>query len=274
MILKMVSWNINRLLQPWEDLGDMDCDVALLQEAGYPPSDVSPGIEAGPGPWKTPGEDGWRLWRTAVVKLSDRVTVEWLEGKSLLDATATEWAVSRPHTLSVARITAPGLEPIVVASMYALWTGLRAKVFERSGGITADAAAHRLISDLSVFMDRQRGHRILAAGDLNVLYGYGDYGDAYWAGRYETVFARMEACGLRFVGPQAPHGHQADPWPEELPFDSKNVPTYRQHGSSATRQLDFVFASADLADSVSVRALNHPDEWGPSDHCRVEITVS
>ena len=38
----------------------------------------------------------------------------------------------------------------------------------------------------------------------------------------------MEALGLAFVGPEAPTGgHQANPWPEELPKEARNVPTYR-----------------------------------------------
>jgi hypothetical protein len=40
---------------------------------------------------------------------------------------------------------------------------------------------------------------------------------------------------------------------------------------TATRQLDFVFASQDLADRITVTALNEPERWGPSDHCRLEI---
>ena len=91
------------------------------------------------------------------------------------------------------------------------------------------------------------------------------------------MFDRAEAMGLRFVGPQAPYGRQANPWPAELPEGSRNVPTYhtRQQGSmGATRQLDFVFASHALADRLSVRALNTgPDEWGLSDHCRVAIEL-
>ena len=81
---------------------------------------------------------------------------------------------------------------------------------------------------------------------------------------------------LPFVGPQAPNGRQAKPWPDELPLDSKNVPTYHSEKdpATATRQLDFVFASKGMADSVFVRALNEPEGWGPSDHCRLEITVS
>ena len=37
---------------------------------------------------------------------------------------------------------------------------------------------------------------------------------------------------------------------------------------------DFVFASEGMADSIQVRALNGVEEWGPSDHCRIEIVVA
>ena len=111
--------------------------------------------------------------------------------------------------------------------------------------IYSDASAHRIISDLSTFIGRQAGHRILAAGDLNILHEYGEHGSEYWAGRYGSVFDRMEALGLPFIGPQHPNGRQADPWPDELPRESKNVPTYHwdKDPATATRQLDFVFAS-------------------------------
>jgi exonuclease III len=141
----------------------------------------------------------------------------------------------------------------------------------------SDASVHRLISDLSIFATKKSRQSLLVAGDLNVLYGHGEGGDAYWATRYETVFARMAALGLKFVGPQAPRGRRADPWPDELPRMSNNVPTYyakHQTPATCTRQLDFVFASARLAERINVTALNEPDEWGPSDHCRVAIQVT
>ena len=62
-----------------------------------------------------------------------------------------------------------------------------------------DASVHRVISDLSLLIGKQRGHRILAAGDLSVLHGYGE--NDYWRKRYDTVFDRMKALGLPFVGP-------------------------------------------------------------------------
>ena len=275
MSVTIVSWNIARRSQPWRVLDERDADIALLQEASKPPPEVAQRIDVDPAPWCTPGKDAIRPWRTAIARLSERVRVEWIETRSFEDATASALPVSRPGTLTAAHVCAADIEPFLVVSLYALWS----RPHSSAGGhwIVSDASAHCVVSDLSALIGRESGHRILAAGDLNILHGQGEGGSNYWAARYGTVFTRMAALGLPFVGPQAPHGRQADPWPDELPTDSRNVPTYhssRQAPAPATRQLDFVFASRGLADSVRVRALNDPDQWGPSDHCRREIAVS
>ena len=268
MPVKIVSWNVARRRKPWRVLGEMDLDVALLQEASRPPSDVAARIQVDPAPWGTSSARG--AWRTAIARLSGRVSVEWIEARALGNANGEKLAVSHAGTITAARVSAPGIEPFVVVSMYAPWGRPHATTGSRR--IVSDASARRVVSDLSAFVGRESGHRVLAAGDLNILHGHGEHGSSYWASRYGTVFDRMEALGLPFVGPQAPHGRQADPWPRELPRESKNVPTYhsnRQAPETATRQLDFVFASRELAGSVRVRALNEPEEWGPSDHCRL-----
>ena len=139
-------------------------------------------------------------------------------------------------------------ESDIVASAYAAWE--RPVPLTEGGSIYADASAHRLVSDLSALAGSQQGHRILVAGDWNILNGYGENGSPYWAVRYRTVFERLEAIGLQFMGPRQPHGVPASPPPGELPPDSRNVPTYRTNELDPTtgqRQLDFVFASADLA---------------------------
>ncbi len=235
---------------------------------------MPPPFEYRPAPWRTAGA-GHRPWRAAVVKLSSRIGVQWLEPTPIEDAQNGDLTVSRAGTLDAAIVTPPTGEAFVVVSMYALWE----KPYPTTGSswIYADAAVHRLISDISVFVGQQSGHRILAAGDLNILHGYGDHGSVYWASRYATVFDRMRALGLSFVGPQAPAGRRADPWPDELPPTSHNVPTYRtnrQTPATATRQLDFVFASNGLAEQCQVSARNEPDAWGPSDHCQVHIVVA
>ena len=108
------------------------------------------------------------------MKVSDRVAVQWLEPKSIEDAHHGELAVSRLGTLAAAVVSSPADNPIVVASVYAPWE--KPHSLTRSSWIYADGSAHRMISDLSVLVGQQREHRILAAGDLNILYGYGDNG--------------------------------------------------------------------------------------------------
>jgi endonuclease/exonuclease/phosphatase family metal-dependent hydrolase len=271
-MVKIIAWNIARRDEAWRFLLDTDADIALVQEATEPPADVAGRLDVDPAPWRTAGAGLNRPWRAAVVKLSTRAGVEWIEPKAVENAHPSELAVSRLGTLAAACVTPLANEPFIVASMYAAWE--KPDNSTGSSWIYADGSVHRLISDLSALIGRQAGHRLLAAGDLNILHGYGENGSAYWASRYATVFARMEALGLSFVGPQAPAGRRADPWPDELPRMSSNVPTYHtshQTPGTATRQLDFVFASQGLAERLRVRALNEPDHWGPSDHCRVEI---
>ena len=276
--MKIISWNLARRHEPWRCLLDMDIDLALLQEAGKPPPDVAerieddPAIEVDCAPWETKIAGRARS-RTAIVKLSNRIEVEWIETKSIDTAEVGDLVASSPGTLAAASVTPPSGSPLIFVSMYAQWV----KTHVRAGYrpiIFSDGSAHRLVSDLSVFIANEDGHRVVTAGDLNILRGYGEHGSEYWAARYQTVFDRMEVMGLGCVGPEYPNGRQTDPWPEELPLDSRNVPTFyhsRQSPETATRQLDYVFASRELAGPLKVRALNAAEEWGPSDHCRIEI---
>ena len=264
-MVKIISWNIARRHAPWRCLPDSDADIALLQEAGLPPDDVAARIEVDPVPYLD--ENGHRISRSAIAKLSDRAQIEWLTPAPLNRPDAGDFVVSHTNSVSAAIVTPPKGEPFTVTSFAAEYES----PYDSSWNIT-DASLHRVISDLSLFIGRQRGHRIIAAGDLSVYHGYDEDGYGYWKGRYDTVFDRMLAIGMPLVGPQYPNGQQTDPWPEWLPTDSGNVPTYR-HSSGTEHQLDFVFASESMVDSVQVSALNDPDDWGPSDHCRIEITV-
>lgn len=270
--MKVIAWNIARRERPWRELLKMDADIALLSEATPPPADIAGCLNVDPAPWRTAGAGVNRPWRTAVAKLSNRAQVEWLEPKPVAEASPGDLAVSRIGTLAAAVVTPTAADPFVVVSMYAAWE--KPHSITGSGWIYADGSAHRLLSDLSALIGQQSRHRILVAGDLNILYGYGEGGSAYWAARYATVFDRMKMLGFSFVGPQAPAGLQADPWPAELPVGSRNVPTYHtshQTPATAARQLDFVFASTGLAADLSVCALNEIEQWGPSDHCPIQI---
>ena len=77
------------------------------------------------------------------------------------------------------------------------------------------------------------------------------------------------------MGPQHPNGRLADPTPEHLPEDTRNVVTHYPGNSPETArlQLDHVFASRGFHHGVRTRALNDVDEWGSSDHCRILIGI-
>ena len=236
---------------------------------------ADPAIEINPGAWETMIVGGRPAYKTAILKLSNRIEVDWIKAKLIGIAKARELVVSWPGTLAAASVTPPSGQPVIAISMYAQW--VRTHTRAGSNFLFSDGPAHHVVSDLSTFIAKEDGHRVVAAGDMNILRGYGEYGSGYWAARYKTVFDRKDAMGLSCIGPEYPNGRQADPWPDELPRDSRSVPTFhsnRQSPDTATRQLDYVFASTELAKSLMVRALNGSKEWGPSDHCRIEIELA
>jgi exonuclease III len=264
-----VSWNVNRR-DFMAELQGLDADLALLQEAPFLGASLA-------GRVLPEGGDGWgmegpslRPWRTAVVRLSDRVAIASRPTATATTAHRGDWIVGHGGSITAADVCLDGKTPTFTAvSVYAAWETAT------NGDIYADASAHRILSDLSALMGSTR-HRLVIAGDWNILCGYGEHGNRFFKDRYQTVFERAEALGLVFMGPEFPNGRRADPRPQELPPDSRCVPTYHNNGQTprtATRQLDFVFVSRSLAGGVTVRALNGIDEWGPSDHCRVVIDI-
>ena len=272
--VNIVCWNMAHKQESWRYLLETDFDLALLQETCRPPEDIAKRVEIGPAPWSAAELGGRVKWRTAIAVVSNRVTVEWLATEPIGKATFGELAVSSPGTLTAARVTQRSGEPFIAVSMYA---ELEVPLKNEGSWLYSDASSHRLVSDIAALVGRQRRHRIIAAGDLNLMRGYSADGSPYWAARYQTAFDRMAAMGLPCLGPEFPNGRQADPWPPALPKESRNVPTWHSPGRSpamADRQLDYVFASRSLADTLSVRALNEPEDWGPSDHCWISIEVS
>ena len=238
--------------QPWRDLVDMDADVALLQEVGTIPEDVRHRVELGPyQPWLShdpttgyPHYDRWPM----VVKLSDRVKVEWFRqiGPSwVAPERPQDMAVSSVGTIDVARVfPTDSPEPFIAASMYARWFSPHPTA--EGEWIYPDASAHRIISDLSAFIgyyDRPEKHRLPAAGDLNVSFQSTDQFDH----RAQTILDRFRALGFDYLGPRYPAGRRADPIPAHLTSESLDVPTYYHKPTNtpigAHAQLDHAFAS-------------------------------
>lgn len=298
-MITIVSWNLDRRREAVSTLREMGADLALLQEVGPGVAEELADAVVG-GPLRLGGNDH----RPAVVKLSDRVAVEPLRPMSLplSSLEENEIAVSDPATLAVARVSplpdaeAPPFEPFLVASLYARWllphplARRKPPAGERGRGairIYADASAHRILSDLSTFIAHTNPatHRLLAAGDLNTIYGATEESRLETPARAQTIFDRLDALGFEFAGPQWPAGRRSDAPSAEVPPDTRNVPTFLTparlremreapaDGAVSGNQLDYVFASRGFHERVRVRALNAPGEWGPSDHCRLLIEV-
>lgn len=283
-MVKIVCWNIDMRCEgdqtPWNELLRMrdeeGADIALLQEVGPGAADEMKGALGGNAHWDWETHDRW----PAVLKLSNRVKVRWFRPISLMakEEKKNQIAVSDLPTLAAACVTPlPDGEPFIVMSMYARWYcphPLADNKYKYS-----DASVHRIISDLTAFIGGwPKEPRIIAAGDLNTIYDAVEGSPLETPERMWTIFKRMSAIGMEFAGPQWPHGgRRAAPTPyDDVPPDTCNVPTYytnRQTPETAKNQLDYVFASRGFHESVSVRALNAPDEWGPSDHCRIVIDV-
>ena len=152
--MKLISWNIGKRAEAWRQLLDTDADIALLQEAGEPPSDIAAKIGVDGQPWRTEGINANRPWRAAVVQLNKRVRICWHHPLPLEHAGSGDLGVSRQGTLASAEIAGPDETPYTVVSMYAVWE--RPHHSTQSGWIYADASVHRLISDLAVLSDDKK----------------------------------------------------------------------------------------------------------------------
>ena len=268
-----------------------EVDVALLQETGQPPAEVADRVRLGPEEhydshvWNSRWYEGrWNKLHERwpmVVRLSDRVRVEWFKQVSpISDMAEDEIAVSGIGDIAVARVVPLESEtqPFIVVSMYARWIRPHPSTRSKWRVGFSDGSAHRIISDLSAFIGNvdPASHRIIAAGDMNMIFGSKPKDPQSLSDREDTVFNRMDALGFKLMGPWHLQGPPADPQPPDLPPDSRNLRTFRssrQTPATAQNQLDYVFASRGFHEAVTVSALNEVENWGSSDHCRLQIEV-
>jgi hypothetical protein len=178
------------------------------------------------------------LWGSSQFKLRH------LETRSIENATENTLAVSRLGTLAAAIVETNSSGTFTLISMYGAW---ERPIEDAASWIYADASVHRMISDISALVSTNKNHHIIAAGDLNILRGYGEDGSTYWRDRYQTVFTRMEAIGLQCVGPEQPNGAKPSSSPKELPKEAKTLPPSERATTSQSQPPDsstlFLFRS-------------------------------
>ena len=155
--IRVVSWNIAKRDDPWSELAEMasrgEADLALLQEAGEPPSEIADRFRYENDAMEPEPLDRWPV----VVQLSDKVEVEWLRQVPAMGwwRDKREIEVSGVGTMAVARVVPFGQAEaaFLAVSMYARWTRVHPITTGKRPGRHADISAHRILSDLQSFMD-------------------------------------------------------------------------------------------------------------------------
>ena len=240
-----------------------DVDVALLQEASRVPEDLRHTVDVDRSLWPERHVDALG-YPSVVARLSDRVAVKFIATGPMGDHFSQDFYTSEWGTLGAAIVNPiDGDESYILVSMAAAYNAFT----QESGSPSRReciGSVHRLISDLSRLVGRQS--RVIAAGDWAIHPGWSTYPTSVWNERealhFRTAFDRMQALGFRQLVPDGRRSDRGD------------VVTFSTMGSTpaqAWTQADYVFATENIADRVSVHALNHPDDWGPSDHCRLVI---
>jgi hypothetical protein len=103
-MLTLTSWNIRGSDECWRQLAASSTDVAILQEAKAPPSDVAHLVEVDDSPWKTGPADAKRNWRTAIARISTRARIHPIPTVPLSEAEGSGLRTSLPGTLAFAEV--------------------------------------------------------------------------------------------------------------------------------------------------------------------------
>jgi len=179
---RLVSWNLNHWRQPtlpidtrrdaWAYLQTIEARAALVQEA-VPPVEL-----AGRSVYGEIG--GHRNWGSAVVALDDAITIEPLRSVRL-PYSRRRYVLDATGPVAVARVTVPGIEPIVLVSVYGLW----------DGPVVSNVL--RAVADLVPLFDSPYGARVILGGDLNISTAGTD---PKARSRAEAVLAAVRSLGL------------------------------------------------------------------------------
>jgi hypothetical protein len=253
-----LTWNMAQSPAAWTWLlrtaSTSGVQVALLQEAVAPPTAPS-GVDLFPAPaaveqWAitTPIDATGRRWASAVAVFDPQLHAEPIPVVPLQAARSGQLVISHPGQWRAIRIPNPSGRDLVMVSLYGLWNDI---------ANYAVPSLHRAISDLTALL--HRGDAVVVAGDLDVWREHGE-----WRAGYATVFDRLTAERLHFVGPtgNSPAADCACGAPDHC----THVPTFRR-GQQRRWQTDFVFAARDVEVSCAVDA--NDGSRDVSDHAAV-----
>jgi endonuclease/exonuclease/phosphatase family metal-dependent hydrolase len=255
-------------LEAWRFLEEVvQPDVALLQEAGPPPEGIVNSIRREGGirdDRLSPPKD--RGWGSAVVSWGPSLTAID-ETRFPFDPRPIPLLRTFPGSVAIARIDPKEGWPLVVVSAYG--------VIDQG---YADTTVHRILSDLTPLIDRQRAKRIILGGDLNITTQWSAKHRSFLRGfvseclrRDRNLFDRFETLGLRNVvkGKMALEGCGCEDGSR-----CEHVRTQWHEKSDFPWQNDYVFVTEDLLPHVSmVRVHDEGPRWELSSHCPIVVEL-
>lgn len=231
--LRVATWNMDHWKRTvgqreagWAFLQDpLGVDVALLQECvppdGHPRARVA---------YREIG--GGRPWGSAVASFRDDLEVEEV------GAVRTRWGSSRfpmlshrPGGLMVARTRVPDVGPITFVSLYSV-----------VDGYYSQTTVLRFVADLIPLFDSPEGERVILGGDFNLTDAVAPTNEQL--PRYRAILGTVEALGLKNLAETAA---EVPPPPEGCPCGSEECRHLRTYGKGLGPQLDWLFATPELA---------------------------
>ena len=212
-----------------------DYDFAFVQEACTPP----PFVPKDAPDWDIPFEV-WeqkpKKYRQEIVRISNRWSFERLDRDEISEAALDGERLAIPRFRAAGVAQSPGERPICLVCVV---SGEPATVRLPATVRAIRAVLHERGFDEDTSM--------IVAGDLT--------NDIH---RTSTPFAELEQMGLIRIGPEGVNFYSI---------------LHKEGPPEARLLLNHAFVTEDLIERTRATALNHPREWGPSDHCRVLIEV-
>jgi endonuclease/exonuclease/phosphatase family metal-dependent hydrolase len=275
--VRLVTWNLNRATwqgrhrfatseaharAAWEELGSLNVDVALLQEATPPPT----GLARPPTATQPAGveREAWRSLTGPMRWWCSAVTAWDVDLRAPPDEDRCEpLHVSQKGAYAVG-VAVVSDTPIVVASVYALWDygwlpqGAKPRY--------AHTSLHRAISDLTPILDTAgHGMSVIVGGDFNTSSQFpSPHREAF-----RTVHDRLIGLGLHNVSLRT-EGELLDGCPC-VDEPCRHVQTYE---GPTPYQDDYLFTSQDLVDRTRlVKIERTPLVEAVSDHYPLMVEV-
>ena len=194
---------------------------------------------------------GRRHWGSSVVAFADDLEIEEIDAVSTrYGATRFSMLGSLPGSVIVARIHVPGVGPITCVSVYgAMDDGY------------AQTRMFRVVADLIPLFDSDEGRRVILGGDFNVTTAMQP--DTYELPRYRALLGAVESLGLVNLATTA--RKRPDPMPD-CPCGACDCRHVRTFGDPPGTQLDWLYATEDLAHRCTCLRVDHTVMGAQSDH--------